>query len=61
MPPQDLETAALSVEDVNALSDTALADFMKRNRRTDGVLALPVHGWDILSKNERSRLAERLM
>ncbi|KAF7505084.1 hypothetical protein GJ744_001303 [Endocarpon pusillum] len=61
MLPQDPDTTALSVEDVNALSDAALADFMKRNRRSDGVIELPVDGWDTLSKDERNRLAERLI
>ena len=61
MLPQDPDTAALSVEDVNALSDAALADFMKKNRRFDGAIELPVEGWDTLSKDERSHLAERLM
>ena len=61
MLPQDSETAVLSVEDVNALSDAALADFMKRNRRSDGVIELPVDDWNTLSKDERRHLADRLM
>jgi hypothetical protein len=57
------EPAALtvSVDDIAAMSDAALAVFMEKNRRPDGGFELPVDGWDKLSKDERKSLAERLM
>ncbi|KAK5998719.1 hypothetical protein PT974_01101 [Cladobotryum mycophilum] len=42
------------------MSDAELAEFMKNHRRPDGSYELPVDGWDKLSKEERTQLAERL-
>lgn len=58
---QELATTTLSVNDIVALSDTALADFIKKNRGPNGHFELPVDGWDKLSKDERASLAERLL
>ncbi|KAI1108505.1 hypothetical protein F5Y14DRAFT_436046 [Nemania sp. NC0429] len=58
--PHDSESVALSVDEIAALTDTELRQFMVRNRQPDGTFELPVEGWDKLSKDERSRLAERL-
>lgn len=58
---QELATTTLSVNDIVALSDTALAGFIKKNRGPKGDFELPVDGWDKLSKNERASLAERLL
>ncbi|KAJ2897766.1 hypothetical protein MKZ38_004389 [Zalerion maritima] len=52
--------ATLSVGDVAAMNDAELAQFMQKHRLPDGDYDLPVHGWDKLSRDERSRLAERL-
>ena len=54
------ETSSFSVEEIAALSDTALGQFMKVHRRPDGGYDLPVNGWDKLSEDERNRLARRL-
>ncbi|CAH0019329.1 unnamed protein product [Clonostachys rhizophaga] len=53
-------TATLSVDGVAAMSDAELGQFMTQYRRPDGGYELPVCGWDMLSKDERNRLAERL-
>ncbi|KAK7429751.1 hypothetical protein QQZ08_003777 [Neonectria magnoliae] len=50
----------LSVDEIAALSDAELGQFMTKHRRPDGGYELPVDGWDKLSKDERNRLAERL-
>ncbi|KID86448.1 hypothetical protein MGU_06260 [Metarhizium guizhouense ARSEF 977] len=52
--------AIVSVGEVFAMNDAELAEFMQRHRRPNGDYQLPVDGWDKLSKDERSRLAERL-
>lgn len=57
----ELTSTTFSVSDINALSDTALADFIKKHRAPNGHVELPVDGWDKLSKNERASLAERLL
>ncbi|KAG8426348.1 hypothetical protein J3459_008260 [Metarhizium acridum] len=51
---------ALSVDEIAAMSDTELGQFMTKHRHPDGSYELPVNGWDKLSKDERGRLAERL-
>lgn len=53
-------TSQLSVHEISALSDSELAQFMKKHRTANGDFALPVDGWDKLSEDERNRLAERL-
>ncbi|CVL09330.1 uncharacterized protein FMAN_15494 [Fusarium mangiferae] len=53
-------TATLSVDEIAAMSDAELGQFMTKHRCPDGGYELPVDGWDKLSKDERSRLAERL-
>lgn len=53
-------TAILTVDDIAALSDAELCEFMMKHRRPDGGFGLPVDGWDKLSKDERNQLAERL-
>ncbi|KAK9438329.1 uncharacterized protein VB005_09337 [Metarhizium brunneum] len=52
--------AIVSVGEVFAMNDAELAEFMQGHRRPNGHYQLPVDGWDKLSKDERSRLAERL-
>ncbi|KAM3552359.1 hypothetical protein MY1884_007246 [Beauveria asiatica] len=42
------------------MNDAELAKFMQGHRLPDGDYDLPVEGWDKLSKDERSRLAQRL-
>ncbi|KAF5128416.1 hypothetical protein E5D57_009355 [Metarhizium anisopliae] len=49
-----------AVDDLSALSDAQLGEFMEEHRRHDGSVELPIDGWDRLSKGERDRLAERL-
>ncbi|KAI1501061.1 hypothetical protein F5X99DRAFT_409373 [Biscogniauxia marginata] len=56
----EAETATLSVDEIAAMSDTELGQFMTKHRRPDGGYELPVDGWDKLSKDERNNLAERL-
>jgi hypothetical protein len=58
---QEPATSMLSVDDIAAMSDAALAAFMEKNRRADGVFQLPIDDWDRLTKDERNSLAERLM
>ncbi|KPM39122.1 hypothetical protein AK830_g7449 [Neonectria ditissima] len=53
-------TVALSVDEIAAMSDTELGQFMTKHGHPDGGYELPVNGWDKLSKDERGRLAERL-
>ncbi|KND93133.1 hypothetical protein TOPH_02412 [Tolypocladium ophioglossoides CBS 100239] len=53
-------TATLSVDEIAAMSDADLGQFMKKYRRSEGSYELPVDGWDKLSKDDRNRLAERL-
>ncbi len=61
MSSQEPTTPPLSVNDIAAMSDVALAEFMEKNRRLDGVFELSVADWDKISKEERKSLAERLM
>jgi hypothetical protein len=53
-------TVELSVDEIAAMSDTELGQFMTKHRHPDGGYELPVYGWDKLSKDTRGRLAERL-
>ncbi|KAG5742869.1 hypothetical protein H9Q72_014036 [Fusarium xylarioides] len=53
-------TVRLSVDEIAAMSDAELGQFMTKHRCPDGGYELPVDGWDKLSKNERNRLAEKL-
>jgi hypothetical protein len=52
--------AAVSVGEVAAISDAELVQFMQKHRLPHGDYDLPVDGWERLSEDERSRLAERL-
>lgn len=61
MSSQELTTAPLSINDIALMSDAALAQFMKKNRKPDGIFELPVADWDRLPKDERKNLAKRLM
>lgn len=56
----EMEMATLSVSEVAAMDDSELHLFMGEHRRPNGDYELPVDGWDRLSTEERSRLAERL-
>lgn len=49
-----------TVEQLAALSNAQLGEFMEKNRQPNGAIELPVDGWEKLSKIERDRLAERL-
>lgn len=60
MPFQEPTTAMLPVQDILAFSDVELAQFMQLHRRPNGDFELSVDGWDELSAEERSALAERL-
>ncbi|KAK9438292.1 uncharacterized protein VB005_09300 [Metarhizium brunneum] len=51
---------SMTVDDVSALSDARLGEFIKKHRRPDHSFELPIDGWDRLSK-ERDRLAQRLL
>ncbi|KAJ6437890.1 protein kinase [Purpureocillium lavendulum] len=53
-------TATVSVDDIAALSDEQLAQFMQKHRSHSGDFDLPVDGWDELSMHARNQLAERL-
>lgn len=53
--------AKLLVPDVAALDDAQLAQFMVVHRRPSGDFELPIEGWDKLAREERARLAERLL
>ncbi|KAM0424838.1 hypothetical protein ACHAPT_009894 [Fusarium lateritium] len=56
----EAETATVSVEDIAAMSDAELDQFMTKHRGPDGDYSLPIDGLGKLSKDERDRLAERL-
>lgn len=58
---QEPTVPPLSVNDIAVMSDAALAEFMQKNRRTDGVFELSVNDFEKLSKDDRKALAERLM
>ncbi|KAG5769707.1 hypothetical protein H9Q72_003112 [Fusarium xylarioides] len=60
MAPALAAAVTVPVGDVVAMSDAELAHFIQTHRLPDGDYDLPVDGWDKLSKEERSRLAERL-
>ncbi|KAF5024769.1 hypothetical protein F66182_3147 [Fusarium sp. NRRL 66182] len=60
MAPALAATVTVPVGDVVAMSDAELAQFIQEHRLPGGDYDLPVDGWDKLSKEERSRLAERL-
>ncbi|KAK1242501.1 hypothetical protein MKX08_005313 [Trichoderma sp. CBMAI-0020] len=53
-------TVTLSVDEIAAMSDTELGQFMTKHRHPDGGYELPLNGWGKLSKDERGRLTERL-
>ncbi|KAJ6436650.1 protein kinase [Purpureocillium lavendulum] len=50
----------VSVDDIAALSNEQLAQFMQKHRSHSGDFDLPVDGWDNLSMHARNQLAERL-
>jgi hypothetical protein len=56
----EAETATLSVDQIAAMGDAELGQFMTKHRRPNGGYDLPVDGWDKLSKDELDRLAQRL-
>lgn len=58
---QESVNTMLFINDIIALSDTALADLLKKNCDANGRCELSVDGWDHLSKDERASLAERLL
>lgn len=58
---EESTSTTVAVEDLIAFSDAELAQFMEKYRAADGTIELPVDGWDVLSKDERSQLAERLL
>ncbi|KAF5530710.1 ankyrin protein unc44 [Fusarium mexicanum] len=60
MPLTESAAATVSVGEVAAMNDVELAQFMQRHRLPDGDYDLPIDGWDKLSKDERSHLAQRL-
>ena len=53
--------AIFSVDEIIIMTDAEIARLMRKNRRSNGDIELLVDGWDRISKNERNRLAERLM
>ena len=53
-------TQKLSVDDILALSEADLVQYMEQNRGPDGSFDLPVEGWEKLAKDKRDRLAETL-
>ncbi|KAM3481147.1 hypothetical protein MY5147_000780 [Beauveria neobassiana] len=55
-----LGSSTVPVEEVVAMDDDQLAQFMQRHLLPNGDYHLPVSGWDNLSKDELSHLAERL-
>lgn len=60
MESSEAETARVSVGDVAVMSDAELAHFMQKHRLPSGDYDLPIDGWDTLSRDDRSRLAEKL-
>ncbi|KAI0193988.1 hypothetical protein EV127DRAFT_405609 [Xylaria flabelliformis] len=50
----------ISVDELIAMSDAELAQFILQHRTPEGNFVLPVNDWDKLSRDERNRLAERL-
>ena len=50
-----------SVDKILVMTNAELARLMWENRHPNGNIELPVDGWDRLSKDERTRLADRLM
>lgn len=61
MSSEEPTTPLLSVNDIAAMSDAALAEFMEKNRRPNGAFELPIADWDKLSMIDRKALAKRLM
>lgn len=55
-----LGSSTVPVEEVVAMDDDQLAQFMQRHLLPNGDYHLPVSGWDNLSRDELSHLAERL-
>ena len=50
-----------SVDEIVTMTDAEIARLMQKNRRSNDDIELFVDGWNRISKNERNRLAERLM
>lgn len=55
-----VEREIVSVDDIAAISDAELVQFLQKHRLSNGDYDLPVDGWERLSENERSRLSARL-
>lgn len=53
-------TGSLSVDDLKAMDDAALAALMERHRQPDGAIHLPVRDWDELSDGALEKLGQRL-
>lgn len=53
-------TPTLSMDDITTLSDAQLAQLMEKHRRPNGDFELPADGWDKLTNEDRSHLAQRL-
>ena len=60
MSSQEPCASALSLADVAAMSDAALAKFIEQHRCPDGNVMLPIDGWEALSKHYRTLLPARL-
>lgn len=48
------------MDDITTLSDAQLAQLMEKHRRPNGDFELPADGWDKLTNEDRSHLAQRL-
>lgn len=60
IPSYDESEPNMTVDELDALNDADLAQFIEKNRQPDGSVDLPINGWDKLSNDERRCLAERL-
>lgn len=60
MPSQGPIARNLRVDDVLALDNAELVEYMKQNLRPDGSFDLEPEGWEKLPKVQRKQLAERL-
>ena len=60
MSSSELIAVPSSVDDLAAMSDVVLAEFLEKNLRPDGGFELCINDLDKLSKEERKSLAERL-
>lgn len=61
MSSQEPSVMMFSVDKILKMTNAELARLMRENRHSNGDIELPVDGWDLMSKDERTRLAERLM